>query len=36
MECGESSPLSFWRPDQSGDKSPHSKVVVKVGGSLLD
>src|SRR5438034_9532780 len=27
MECGDLSPLSSWRPDQSGDKSPQSKVL---------
>jgi len=30
MECGDLSPLSFWRPGHSGDKSPHSKRAVIV------
>src|SRR5438876_11915676 len=28
MECGDLSPLSFWRRGHSGDKSPHSKRAV--------
>jgi len=31
MECGDLSPLSFWRPGHSGDKSPHSKRCLERG-----